>query len=337
MKITRILLYAAALLFGLLLVQRASSRDASTDDLANLAGQFLPLLILIFAAIITYQARMRGASKGLALGIPLAIQAIIAFGLVGPGFGRLILLFMLVPMMVVCGLLVMLVKPRGQKAVPKPAQIPPPVPSVPPEAMPTGNPPTGGRWRQWPALQWGLTLLAVSLTAQLLPAGMLYGETKWAVLNAVLGFVYFIVVSAGLWVGLPLTILGLLKQGGLLFPAKRPNAIQPSFGEPPPPLASLPSKPKTNMFLGWFLLLLGLAGLAWFPYQIIERRVSYGLFGREEYTIQENLRSMGPMVLLSLVFAIIGLGVIWRWRWGNGMALVVGLVLFLLALIALNL
>ena len=336
MKITRIILYAAVLVFGLLLVQTVSSRDASTDDLANLAGQFVPLLILIVAGIITYQARIRGASKGLALGIPLAIQAIIAFGLAAPGFGRLVFVFMLVPMVVVCGLLVMLVKPRGLKAVPKPAQIPSPVPSLLPEAMPTGNPPTGGRWRQWPALQWGLTLLAVSLTAQLLPAGMLYVETKWAVLNAVLGFVYLIVVRGGLWVGLPLTILGLLKQGGLNFSAKRPNAIQPTADEPPTPLASPPSQPKTNRFPGWFSLLLGLAGLAWFPYQIIERRASYGLLGYEEYTIQDNLRSMGPMVLLSLLFAIIGLGTICRWRWANGMALLVGLVLIALALIALN-
>ncbi len=240
-------------------------------------------------------------------------------------------------MVVICGLLVMLVKPRGQKAVPKPAQIPSPVPSVPPEAMPTGNPPTGGRWRQWPALQWGLTLLAVSLTAQLLPAGMLSGETKWAVLNAVLGFAYFIVVRAGLWVGLVLTIFGLLKQGGLISPSKRANAKQPAVGEPSPPCESLPSKPKTNQFLGWCLLLLGLAGLAWFPYQIIERRASYGLLGYEEYTIQDNLRSMGPMVLLSLLFAVIGLGVIWRWRWANGLALLVGFVLIALALLALNL
>jgi hypothetical protein len=331
MKVTRILAYAAALLFGLLLVQRVTSIDGSTEDLLNQAGQFLPLLILFAAGIITYQARIRGASEGLAMGIPLAIQAIIALALVGPGFGRLILVFMLVPMVVVCGLLVMLVKPRGQKAVSKPA------PSVPPEAMPTGNPPTGGPWRQGSALQWGLTLLAVSLTARLLPAGMLPGATQWAVLNAVLGFVHFIVVSAGLWVGLALTILGLLKRGGLIFPAMRPHANPPTAGQPPPPPASLPSKPKTNMFLGWCLLLLGLAGLAWFPYQIIDRRARYGLFGYEEYTIQDNLRTMGPMVLLSLLFAFIGLGVIWRWRWANGVALLVGFVLVLLVLIALNL
>lgn len=62
MKITRILLYAAVLLFGLLLVQNVSSRDATTDDLATLAGQFAPLLVLFVAGIITYQARIRGAS-----------------------------------------------------------------------------------------------------------------------------------------------------------------------------------------------------------------------------------------------------------------------------------
>lgn len=336
MKITRILIYAAVLLFGLLLVQRVSSLNASTDDLVNLAGQFVPLLMLMVAGIITYQARIRGASQGLALGIPLAIQVIIAFGLVDPGFKRLVFLFMLVPMVVVCGLLVMLVKPPRQKAVPKPVQIPPPVPSVPPEATPSNNLPTGGRWRQWPALHWGLTLLAVSLTARLLPAGMLYGETKWAVLNAVLKIIYSIVVSAGLWVGLPLTIVGLLKQGGLNFSSKRSNAILPTAGEPPTPTASLPSKPKTSLFLGWCLLLLGLAGLAWFPRQIIERKSSYVLSGYEEYTLQDNLRAMGPMVLLSLLFAIIGLGVIWRWRWANGITLLVGFVLILLASIALQ-
>jgi len=334
MKITRLLLYAVVLLFGLLLVQRASSLDASTDDLVNLAGQCVPVLMLIVAGIITYQARIRGASQGLAFGIPLAIQALIAFGLVGPGLNRLVLVFMLIPMVVVCGALVMLVKPRSQNAVPQPAQIPAPVPGVPLEARPTGTPPTGGRWRSWSALQWGLILLAVSVTAHLLPAWMTDVKTKWAVLNTVLRFIH-ILVGAGFWVGLVLTIFGLLKQGGLIAPSKRPNANLPAVGEPPPPGESLPSKPKTNVFLGWFLLLLGLAGLAWFPYQIIERRVSYGLFGRDEYTIQDNLRTLGPLVLLSLCFAIIGLGVIRRWRWGNGRALLVGLVLLLLALIAL--
>ena len=337
MKITRILVYAAVLLFGLLLVQRVSSLDASTDDWVNQVGQFVPVLMLVVAGMITYQARLRGASQGLALGIPLAIQVIIAFGLVGPGFDRAFLVMMLIPMVAVCGLLVMLVKPRGQKALPKAAQIPSPVPSVPPEAMPTDNPPTGGWWRQWSALQWGLTVLAVSLTARLLPLGMLYGATKWAALNAVLGFVYFIVVSAGLWVGIGLTIVGLLKQGGLFFPAQRPNAIQPTAGESSPPLANLPSKRKTNMFLGWCLLLLGLAGLAWFPYQIMQRRVSYGLFGREEYTVQDNLRTLVPMVLLSLLFAVMGLGVIWRWRWANGITFLVGFVLILLVVIGLGL
>lgn len=337
MKITRILVYAAVLLFGLLVVQRVSSLDASTEDLVNQAGQFVPVLMLIVAGIITYQARIRGASQGLAFGIPLAIQVIIAFGLVGPGFGRLVFVFMLVPMVAVCGLLAMWVKPRGQKAVPKPVPTPSPVPSVPPEAVPAGKPPTGGWWRDWSALQWGLTLLAVSLTARLLPLGMLHGATKWAALNAVLGFVYFIVVSAGLWVGIGLTIVGLLKQGGLLFPAMRPKAIQPAANQPPPPLASLPSKPKTNMFLGWCLLLLGLAGLAWFPYQIMERRARHGWFGYVEYTVQDNLRTLVPMVLLSLLFAIIGLGVIWRWRWANGITFLVGFVLILLVVIALSL
>ena len=46
LKITRLLLYATVLLFGLLLVQRASSLNASTDDLVNLAGQFVPVLML---------------------------------------------------------------------------------------------------------------------------------------------------------------------------------------------------------------------------------------------------------------------------------------------------
>ncbi len=102
MKMPRILVYAAVLLSGLLLVQRVSSRDASTDDLVNQAGQFVPVLMLVVAGIITYQARLRGASQGLALGIPLAIQVIIAFGLVEPGSGRVFLLMMLVPMVAVC-------------------------------------------------------------------------------------------------------------------------------------------------------------------------------------------------------------------------------------------
>lgn len=336
MKNARFLIYAAVLLFGVLLVQRVSTRDASTDDLSNLAGQFVPLLILIVAGIITYQARIRGASQGLAFGIPLAIQAIIAFGLVEAGLGRVFLLLMLVPMVVVCGLLVMLVKPRGKKAVPKPVEIPPSLPSVPPEeAMPAGNPPTGGWWRRWSALQWGLILFAVGLTAHLLPLGMLVGQTRWAVLNLVLRYVQVIVVDVGFLVGLPLVMFGLLVQGRLNFPGKHPNAIQPTAGEPSPPLASLPPKPKTNPFVGWCMLLPGLAGLAWFPYQIIERKSRYGWFGYEEYTLQDNLRTMGPLVLVSLLFAIIGLGVIWRRRWANGITLFVGFVIILLVSIGL--
>lgn len=336
MKIARILVYAAVLLLGLLLVQRVSSLDASTEDLVNQAGQFLPLLMLIVAGTITYQARIRGASQGLAFGIPLAIQAIIAFALVEPGFGRVFFVLMLVPMIVICGLLVMVVKPRGEKAVPKPVELPPPLPSIPPEeVMPTGNLPTGERWRQGTALQWGLTLLAVSLTARLLPAGILHGETKWALFNAVLRVVDLIVVGGGLWVGLGLTIFGLLKQGGLIFPALRPNAIQATAGEPSLPRASLPPKPKTNLFLGWYLWLLGLAGLAWFPSHIMERRSRHGWFGYEEFTVQDNLRTLGPLVLLSLLFALIGLGVIWRWRWANGITLFVGFVIILLVSIGL--
>lgn len=210
MKATRLFIYAAVLLFGLLLVKRASSLNGSTDDLANLAGQFVPLLILCVAGIITYQARIRGASQGLAFGIPLAIQAIIAFGLVGPGLGRLVFLFMLVPMVVVCGLVVMLVKPRGQKAVPKPAQNPSPERNVTSSAMPTGKP---------------------------------------------------------------------------------------------------------NRLAGWVMMVLGGLGIYYFMNIILYRRHSYGLLGEEDYTLEDNIRSVGRLVLISIFFMITGLGVICGWRW----------------------
>ena len=87
------------------------------------------------------------------------------------------------------------------------------------------------------------------------------------------------------------------------------------------------SQPQASIFPGLFLLLLGIAGLAWFPYQIMNHRSSYGLLGYREYTIQDYLRSIGPMALLSLHFVIMGIGRICRQRWANRPAMLIGCVI----------
>ena len=100
---------------------------------------------------------------------------------------------------------------------------------------------------------------------------------------------------------------------------------------------SLPRRGReTNPILGWLLLLLGLAGAVWFSHKIATRRTVYGWLGPEEFTLEDNLRTMGPIVLLSLYLAILGLGVIRRWRWAGIPALVLGFVILFVILVALN-
>ena len=54
------------------------------------------------------------------------------------------------------------------------------------------------------------------------------------------------------------------------------------------------------------------------------------MLGYREYTIQDNLRSIGPMALLSLHFVIMGIGRICRQRWANRPAMLIGCVIVFL-------
>lgn len=56
---------------------------------------------------------------------------------------------------------------------------------------------------------------------------------------------------------------------------------------------------------------------------ILTRTVSYGLLGREDYTIADNVRICGGLILVSLFFAIAGVGVLRRWRWVRVWVLVI--------------
>jgi len=121
MKITRIFLNAVILILGLFIIQRvydstlSSSGNSDADVVGEAVGQFVLPVILVVAGGITYWARRRGASQGVAFAIPLLIQLCVACTLIEQGFVRRFLVMTVTPMIVVCGLIAMLVKPRSRQ------------------------------------------------------------------------------------------------------------------------------------------------------------------------------------------------------------------------------
>jgi len=71
------------------------------------------------------------------------------------------------------------------------------------------------------------------------------------------------------------------------------------------------------------MILGGVGFSAYAVHVILTRTVSYGLLGREDYTMADNVRVIGGFVLVALFFAVAGVGVLRRWRWVSVWVLVV--------------
>ena len=63
------------------------------------------------------------------------------------------------------------------------------------------------------------------------------------------------------------------------------------------------------------MMLIGLIGMAYYSYWLVNRKHCYGIFGEEEYTLQDNIRDLGRLVMMAFIFFLAGIGVLRRWRW----------------------
>jgi len=267
----RIAIYLSVLLAGVVVTRFAGEAlDKDPEALARLGAQLLPLAMLAVAGTTTFQLRRRGFAQGFAFWIPISIYLLIVLGFwyhhrISPDLRSMIpawavLALLCIPMVAVCGLLALLVRPRTpQIACVTEIQ---PAEANQRQPQPPNDPPE--------------------------PVEMA-GET----------------------------------------PCLSPEATLVS--------GSLPARSReTHPLLGWFLLLLGVAGAAWFSHKIATRRIVYSWFGPQEFTLEDNLRAMGPIVLFLVYLVIFGVGVIRRWRWVGIPSLVLGFMAMFILLVALN-
>jgi len=115
-------IYAAVIIGALLAITTALAWATNPDTFADTLCQHVWFLMLIGAGVITFLLRRRGASEAKAFATPLLIEALITLVLfmadgISPDNQHLAPMWfffaiMLVPMVVVCGLVTRLTKPR---------------------------------------------------------------------------------------------------------------------------------------------------------------------------------------------------------------------------------
>ena len=100
---------------------------------------------------------------------------------------------------------------------------------------------------------------------------------------------------------------------------------------------SRPSETPSESFglphpvFGWLLIIAGVTGAGHYYNLILTRKSSYSMMGpATTYTLQDNLRSIGPVVLLCLFTALVGVGVLRRWRWVRTAAWLLSIIVVLI-------